>query len=307
MNSAISRLEQLTIEDKYSRSNIRANVSKDILSSRGIATKIAQATRLLDDYFDKYETYYEAKQRRIDAYRECCELSNDELVIEMMILIFPHQEAQSIQAVAGRLADHFNMPDVFVAVKVAAELLAVVCQSDLYDIIAAKNSDTGGLMVKSNYSLEDETKQFIANTCYLPPIITKPNEIKHNLSSGYLNKTQSVILGDKVNHHDYPVALDVLNIANSIELELDRFMLQFEEKPSKPLDTQEKIDNFRLMANSSKVIYKEIIETGNTFHFNNRFDSRGRLYTEGYHINIQSTDYKKSLINLKKQEVISLT
>jgi len=159
-------------------------------------------------------------------------------------------------------------------------------------------------MVKANFSLEEKTKQFIANTKYLPPMLVPPREITSNRSCGYLTKTESVILG-KMNHHDKPLALDVLNISNNIALSLDRSMLRFHEKSKKPLDSLEKIDNHRRMVNSSKVVYKELIEQGNKFFLTWRPDKRGRVYSQGYHVNLQSTSYKKALINLHEKHLIT--
>ena len=41
------------------------------------------------------------------------------------------------------------------------------------------------------------------------------------------------------------------------------------------------------------------------FYFTWKYDKRGRIYSQGYHVNIQSTSFKKSLINLHNKLVVT--
>jgi len=88
----------------------------------------------------------------------------------------------------------------------------------------------------------------------------------------------------------------------SIKWELDPEILQLREKPNKTLDTPEKSMQFDLMKTTSSRVYKEYTDI--PFYFMWKFDKRGRMYSSGYHINFQSTDYKKALLSFVKQEVI---
>ena len=64
------------------------------------------------------------------------------------------------------------------------------------------------------------------------------------------------------------------------------------------------MSNFLRLIISSRKVYQELLSYGNSFYLNWRFDKRGRMYSQGHEVNIQSTSYKKALINLTKREII---
>jgi len=295
------KLYQVLIEDKYNRKSLRAKVAIDIVGSNfGHKFKVAQNN--VANYLAG--NYYESKSNRVSMIAH---MDVDELIHETLIAVALSEEPQPIQAVASRLGNHLPFNDPFDAIKTASELIAVICHSDLYDIIPAKHSDTGSLMVKANFSLELETLKAINTAKYLPPMVCKPNYIQrdNNRDTSHLTFSDSLILG-KQNHYSEFTSIDAINIANRVELALDEDMLMFEETPNKPLDTPEKVKQFNKLIEDSLDVYNEILSTGNSFYLTWKFDFRGRQYSQGYHVNIQSTGYKKSLINLAKKEVITL-
>ena len=63
---------------------------------------------------------------------------------------------------------------------------------------------------------------------------------------------------------------------------------------------QMKAENFNKFLYES-VYHCELIKAyGNDFSINNRIDARGRIYAEGYVINPQGNDYRKSMLNFSK-------
>jgi len=296
----VRRLEQITLEDKYSRHDIRAKVMKDI--SSGLEIPLKRAKRAIKRLVD--ESYYDSKNKRLEWLTGACELDLDEILQEICVLTLRTDKSQSFQAIVGGLACAIKHPDIWEGIRLASDLIAVVCTSDLYDIIPAKNSDTGSLVVIAKYQIEESTRHSIEQMKYLPPMICPPELVHTNGMSGYLTKNDSVILGVG-NHHNSPLALTAINIANSTKLCLDLDMVEEVELSTKELGRRAQ-QNFDYMANSSTEVYKDILEQGNEFWFNWKFDKRGRMYSQGYHINIQGTEYKKSIINLAKKEVITL-
>lgn len=298
--SYLDRLEQVCMEDLYSRKQTEEFILKD--AQTGLDDNILIALDCMYEYFDT--TYgYESKNTRLNNYFENNEFDLEKLLNKMLIAILPHTTPVSIQTIIGKLSPYLNYENPWDGVKTASELIIVVTKSDLYDVIPAKYSNSGGIEVVSNFTLEEHTLQKIENMKYLPPMICKPDKITRNYQSAYLTKNESVILG-KGNHHNKYIALDAINIANSIELSLDKWVLTQKEKSKKPLDTTEKKDNFNRMVTSSKAVYNEIYHSGNKFYFEWKYDKRGRMYSTGYHINIQSTEYKKALINLANPQII---
>ena len=302
MRSQTLRHQQVSIEDHYGRHNIRGRLLSDITGSVGasLTGTLKMAERLILAY--SQGSYYESKESRIKFLIN--EWDIEQLLIEIMILVFPCSTPVPIQQITGPLGNILGYHNTMDGVRTASELLAVACRADLFDIIPATSSSTGSLMVVSRYTLEEHTLQAIADTKYLPPMVCRPKQIKWNGDCGYLTKNESVILGSH-NHHLHTQALDVLNIMNAIPLALDEEILQYAEESKKPLDTPQKADNWRRLVNSSTKVYEELLELGNRFYLTHKYDKRGRIYSQGYHVNIQSTSFKKASLVLADKEIIN--
>lgn len=292
---------QKGIEDKYSRHNIRKIIVEG-LKELGFKSIRKQAHKLIIEYL-KESTYPSKNMRKKHLVNHSVTIT--QIIDEIIILTVPINNPQPIQAVAARLESILGFSNIYDGIKTASELLTVVCETDLYDIILAKDSPTGSILIESNFELSEETLDKISQTKYLPPMICEPKPITCNSDSGYITKKfESVILG-RDNHHDYYQSLDILNMISKISLSLDRDVLELEEKPKFQIDSEEKMSNFMREIFASRKVYKELLNYGNMFYLNWRYDKRGRLYSQGYHVNIQGGDYKKALINFKKEEVIT--
>jgi len=184
-------------------------------------------------------------------------------------------------------------------VKTLSEIVILLTETDFYDVILPVDSESGSIEIISNYCLSEKTKETISNYEYLPPLVVKPARVTSNIQKVYYSKKESVLLGQH-NHHNEYLNLNALNIANSTALSLDADIINIEETPNKVLDTFDKRRAFDLMKKTSNQIYADILENDNKFYFTWKFDFRGRMYSSGYHINIQGTEYKKALISLAK-------
>jgi hypothetical protein len=300
----INRLQQVLIEDRYSRHNINEHIKEDI--QEALESYVIAGKKLVKKYLKT--RYYDSKFKRLKKMRNDKELDLDKLIMQVFTGVIAHEGAQPIHTIvaiiAAKLTKYYG-EESWDGIKTAAEITAVLANTGAYKMIYAANSDTGSIMVESNFKLEEETLQYIANTKYLPPVICQPMRVRHNKAKQYITKRESLILG-KGNHHEDCLALDVINIMNSIPLELDVKMLQYLEKPKKALDTNEKKRGFERLRIASRAVYNEMLEWGNKFYFTNKYDKRGRLYSQGHHINIQSTEYKKCIISLHNKELIRL-
>lgn len=313
MFNEMMNLEQITIEEKYSKRAIRRELKKRIVGAEVLIepTKVAKLA-LIEWLFIVERTtngkVWITKNQRKEVVRNLIEdgkLTVEDIVLEMMLIIMPMNGAQSIQGITGRLGSIFGYVDVFDSVKTAAEMLAVCADSGLYEIIHAADSETGTLLVQSLWEMDDEMLQVIADTKYLPPMIVKPNMVTSNMNKTRMSITESIILKAE-NHHEEYQNYDNLNIVNGIALSLDENILQYEEEASTALDTSEKIKNFQMLRMTSREVYDEIMDFDNKFYNLWKYDKRGREYSQGYHCHIQGSPYKKALINLHKQEVITL-
>jgi hypothetical protein len=297
----LRKLRQMCIEDVYSKKNIHSKIYDDLNGSEILPMK--KMIKALKKYIKK--SYYDSKNNRLNHLKFVLEdVTYEGMIIEVMASIVSI-ETQTIQSVVGRIAPLLKYDDIFDGIKTAAEIVVILAQFGLYDVIRGMDSETGTMLVKSNLVLEDETLTFIANTKYLPPMICPPKRITHNMSNGYFTCNKSVILKSG-NHHNKYQNLKALNIANQVSMSLDLFVLgNFKEEAKHELDTPEKVKAHNELVGSSTIVYEEILKQGNVFWFSNRYDKRGRMYCSGYHVSIQSTEYKKALINLSKKEIIN--
>ena len=302
MNYELKALTQSCWEDMFSKKEVRKNLRKRLSDGDTLDQLNAAVDTVYNHYIDNGFMWYESKQNNWDTMISIGIVPD--IVLDMFIIVVQNQYI-NIQAIVGQLVPLFEgQLNTIAAVKTLSEVLTIIAKEhDLWDVILPSDSELGVITVQANYEFDEETLQYLANIKYLPPMLVRPKMVNKNFDLDYFNTSSSKILGP-MNHHEDPIALDVINIMNGIQLSLDPMMLQYDEVPNKELDTVEKVEQFQRMSQASKEVYAAIYANGNRFFFTHKYDKRGRLYSQGYHINIQSTDYKKSLINLAKGEVL---
>jgi len=189
-----------------------------------------------------------------------------------------------------------------------ADILFVLCESDLYDIYHNSSKE---LCIRSVYKLEPITLQAINRCKYLPPMLCKPNKVVSNNDCGFITFKEHCVL-KRHNYHDLNISLDVLNYQNSIELSIDPFVFEWEyefkikeEYANKTvLQLKEIQDQHEMFKTEMYKSTEDLLDR--SFHLLHRFDSRGRLYCSGYEHSYQGSEYQKALINIAKKEFIEL-
>jgi hypothetical protein len=224
--------------------------------------------------------YYESKNVRISKL-PC----NEDIVNSLLTVVLIEKRAVPIQNPATKLGFMVGMETPLDAVKTGAELLAVCTESNLYDVLLQSD----GTSILPKYSVDTDTRQKLDMLQYLPPMKQVPSPWLNNSQGGWLWERKSVILG-KGNHHQLPQALDALNALQSVAWSIDSEVLVGENNPNKNMDDQQFLR-----------IASEYI--GLPFYFVWRFDKRGRSYSSGYDLNIQSNEYGKALMNLSNETV----
>jgi len=294
-----SRHEQQALTELvYSRRNIRGLVKEDVNPEHPVFLDIAVR---IAKYLMDSATMYDSKKLRI---AKITHLPIEEIATELLAVLLPIQEVSPIQSLASQLGVYLGYDNLLDGVKTGAELIAVCEQSGAYTIYKHTDelNDTGTLSVKSNFKLGDKTADLIAKTKYLPPMSCEPNDWTDNKNGGYLEGSGSCILGT-MNHNDSNQSLDVLNMLQHIPWQLNE-IVDYVEKSNKALDTHDKLTQFNMMKDQSTVVYNELMNDGNQFYFTWKNDSRGRMYSQGYHAHLQSTSYKKSILDFYKEELI---
>lgn len=294
---------QLQLEETFSKRVIRDIVLADLDKSKEVQGLITYANNLVEQYLGT--DHFDAQNIRLAEFKK----KNDykDVVLAIFVAVIPLTYTVELTSLAGKIANSITLNDTRGAVIIAAELIAIVCETDLYDITPARYSHTGTLTVSSNYILSQEAADNISKRMYLPPMISMPNKLEKNTDSALYSDHSDHVILKRHNAHNKYVSLRSLNKFNSVGLSLSTRLLSewVEEAPDK-IDTKEKKAAFAKMAESSQYVYGLLLESGNEFFLTNKYCKRGRTYSQGYHANVQGTDYKKSLIHLSKKEIISL-
>lgn len=285
-------------EARYSRKHIDGYIREAIQDNPSMQDKIYQGVQLVEAY--KAKTYYESKNLRI---AQLAELNTLDMVTDLFVGIAYFQIEELFTSVTAQMAGRMRFSDKTDAIKTVAEILAILCATDAFDI--CKSDKQASLCLVSRIPLGKDLISFIENSQYLPPMVCEPLELSNNYESGYLSHNDSLILG-KGNHHDGDICIDVLNLINKVQLRLDtEFLSTVEETPTFDLDNQKKTDQWNQFKKQSYIFYSLMVSQGNTFWLTNKVDKRGRIYCSGYHITTQGTAFKKASIELAKEELVT--
>lgn len=286
-------------EERFNKKHIDRKIKDAIQSNPNTMEKIEQGIELVRQYMAG--EYYDSKMRRIEQLKD---LKISEMVMDIFIGVATVLRAELFTSVSAKLAARLGFSDKTEAITTVAELLAVLCHTDAFDIF--KEDQMSSLMLVSRIDLPVNVVRFIEESQYLPPMVCSPLKLTHNFSSGYLTHNDSLVLG-KGNHHDGDLCLDVLNTMNSVPLSLATdFLSAMDEEPTFEVDSQEKMELWNAFKRQSMMIYLLMVEQGNRLYMTHKVDKRGRIYSCGYHINPQGASYKKAMLELADAEVIDI-
>lgn len=291
-------IAQEMIEKRYNRKHIDGMLKDALEADSEAMVKVAQGAELVDAFVHT-EHSYASKNVRLASLKG---MDMHSLVFEMVVACMYFVRPEKISSAAAQVACHLNFDDKVAAVQTVAELLAVLCEVDLFDITKADRQDS--LYVVSRIELPEELLAFVSNSRYLPPMVCEPLELTDNYSSGYLTHKDGLVLG-KGNNHAGDLCLDVLNTLNKVKLSLNtEFISTVEEEPTFELDKPEKAENWKNFKRESYEIYTLLNDAGNCFYLTWKMDMRGRMYSQGYHCNVQGVAHKKACIDLYDKQVI---
>ncbi|QXV74797.1 RNAP1-like RNA polymerase protein [Rhizobium phage RHEph24] len=161
--------------------------------------------------------------------------------------------------------------------------------------------------------ITDDVKEELDRFQYPLPMIVEPKEIKRNTQSGYLTIQSSVIL--KNNHHDDDVCLDHLNRVNKIKFRINHDVAQQIHNTWKGLDKPKEGETissfkqrqlqFKKYDETCKDIFVHAEVAGGEFYLTHKYDKRGRVYSQGYHVNYQGNTWNKATIEFAEGEMLN--
>ena len=305
---------QEEIENKLSKKHIHTKVLDELTSDLDMMDKIVEGIEILELWCNS-PGEYTSQQARKDHIKE---MDLKDIVETVYITTLALKRTTTLANLIGILALKLEFDESYQGFKAAGEIIALLCYTDVYDLDKPKKFDS--IVVKPNYDLPEETKEYIENAQYLPPSICKPKYLIHNRSSGYRTiKRDSLILGGAIHHHNEDICLEVLNRMNETALELNQDMLSIPQDYEGDLDTIEDFEgsaleyqravsqqkeNWELFLRRADLAYS-IVEDA-PFYLTHKVDKRGRIYSQGYAINVQGNSYQKASLDLYNKEIVEV-
>ncbi len=190
------------------------------------------------------------------------------------------------------------------------------------------NNGEQDVKVKAIYDTSEQFNEAIKNARYPLPRLhainankfgffkhSSRNLMQYLVTGGY----ESIFLKNK--HTDEPAKINFLSTVNATKLTINHNLLKHMqhklnvEKIQNNIDTNE-ANSWELMAiaeNNWDNYIKETKEIVNIlsehsgFYLNHKYDTRGRVYAQGYHINYQGDSYCKAMLELANKKLISDT
>ena len=219
-----------------------------------------------------------------------------DLLVQMVL----HKRA-GLPILVGILRKHFKGDN-----QACADALLLACQIDLVDW----NPATEQFIVK--YDITQDVQDDLDRYQFPLPMIVEPRELKTNSDTGYFTSRNSVIL--KNNHHDKDVCLDHLNHMNRVKLTLNNEVVSFIEnswrnldKP-KPGEDRKDFDKrkkaFEKYDRTARDVMAHLEIAGGEFYLTHKYDKRGRVYCQGYHVNYQGNTWNKAVIEFAQAEMV---
>lgn len=220
-----------------------------------------------------------------------------DLLVQMVL----HKRA-ALPVLVGILRKHFKGD-----CQATADALLLACQIDLVDW----NPTTKQFIVK--YDITQDVQDDLDRYQFPLPMVVEPRELKTNNDTGYFTSRNSVILKD--NHHNKDVCLDHLNHMNRIRLTLNNEVAAFIEnkwrnldKP-KPGEDRKDFDRrrkaFEKYDRTARDVMSHLDIAGDEgFYLTHKYDKRGRVYCQGYHVNYQGNTWNKAVIEFANQEIV---
>lgn len=284
MDDLQKRLVQRLMEDKLSNKNLITKIRECILEQE---IDLKELESLITQEVLEPDCY--------GPFREAVSILGIAKLADIAVLGagYAANDWQMIQKIIGFMNPMLGFSDPFIGTAVNLMLLEMATDAGLLD----QYYENFRTYVRGKVTLPEDLINALERTEFPIPMLCKPNKItedNHNIDDSYLVRRGSLLLG-KRRHHEEKLAIDVLNMLNGIAISLDEETIKYDE----PLEA----DQLHLK-DLSRRTYEELLAWGNEFWFNWKFDYRGRLYIEGYQVNLQASDYKKASINFSKKEVM---
>jgi DNA-directed RNA polymerase len=235
-------------------------------------------SKWLEDYrLGLWGKTYESKDIRIAKV----EANLDDIPLWVLLSIASNSD-ETLQTCSARLGS-FLEDETILAIKTGAELLSI-CDGLGYVIERPVYGQGNTFMVHCKLDRLSEVLSLQALEFYPMPEVSIPDCPKSNAQ---------VLLGHRENRHENTLNMSVLSILGSVGYRLTPIATMVEPKPDGV--RAEDWDNY---LEQCEIVKSEL--ANKPFYFKWAYDKRGRVYSKGYHINIQANEYHKACLSFSK-------
>lgn len=219
--------------------------------------------------------------------------------LDLLVQMILHKRT-SLVTLVGCLRHHFNDGQITVdLIQKAAELDMVDYLHDIHTFV-------------TRFNLSNEVQNELDRFQFPLPMVVKPVEVTNNRMTGMLTGKGSIIL--RHNHHDEDVCLDHINRVNRMKLCINMSTASMVRNQWRNLDrvkegeTREEFEKRRKAFDKYDLAARDVmgllVKEGNQFYLTHRYDKRGRIYCQGYHVTYQGTPWNKAVIQFADEEII---
>jgi hypothetical protein len=233
--------------------------------------------------------------------------------LDLLAQMALHRKAD-MSTLVGLLHRHFEdeYPVLQDALQACCDMIWKAAECDLIDVFESITT----FLYRYDVTAEiwDELDRFQ----YPLPMVVPPRVLESNDHNAYLTLRSYPILNNthrNLGRHNDDLCLDHLNRVNQIPLVINADTARaiknswcHLDKP-KPGESRKKFEARVRAFEKYDTVGKEVIEmlymTGEPFWLTHRYDSRGRCYAQGYHVNPQGNDWNKAVVELANQELVT--
>jgi len=130
--------------------------------------------------------------------------------------------------------------------------------------------------------------------------------------SHLLTKDKDTLVLGRGNFVGQRVNKNAINKLQAIPWELNENILHLltdtlkpSSKPLSAIEEKERVKSYKLRDKETNNVIDYLLENGNKFYFGWKYDKRGRMYSQGYHCNIQGNEYRKAMLSFSDKELLT--
>lgn len=289
---------QRATEEKHSKRFIDSKIREELLEDPEFKAVLTVGEMAIQQHIDN-PNHHQSVKDRLSLFS----IKPSDAVLAVFIVLFKQcQPVITLANAVGIVVTRLGLNKESWGFTTASEILAALEQCGVYEIHTGSAGEQ--VMLEMYFGLSPQTTKYIQDTMYLPPSLIEPDKLTNAFDWDSLTSKSSMVLGQD-NHCEH-LALDSLNKFNNVKLTLNKSLLTQLNEPVPEFTNKEHHDEWHRFTRQSYDVYKYIIQEGNEFYLYNKYDKRGRTYSQGYHINTQGTSFKKAMIEFADKEIIQL-